>query len=166
MVHKGIAVAVLVVAAVVATGASTTSSRSAGLVNPYIALPQSIGCGDCSICGGGHEFFEDTDYDHPRSGFNHVCFPISCIEDVCGRGNDNNSSEAASSQVETAITRLVQMARAGDVRGVTRLLDQYKERASVNRQRGALQVTAKCSNHIVIAHVPLSSAQLRAIAAH
>ncbi len=162
-------VGVLAVAllAVVSAGAGVSESKAAEVWNPYVATPQAIGCGYCESCpGGGHEFIEDTDQGHPKSGINHVCFIIGCVEGGCNEHHDDAATIATAAAEDRQIAELLRQLNSGNVKAASRLLSAHANRVSLNRSRGAIQVVARCAAKSIIAHVPLTATQLRAASAH
>lgn len=153
-------VGVLAVGVAVLLTAALPMTRPSALTHPYVGPPQSIGCGDCDECAGGHVFYEDTDYAHPRGGFNHNCYPISCVEGPCGATDDASAQVNTLAADEQKLLARLRDVRKGSVRAVSAIRAAYPSRVSVNAERRALQVTARCSGRLVIAHIPLTAVQL------
>jgi hypothetical protein len=160
--------AVLTLGAVmVLAGAGPSRAGHVGLSNPFFTPFESVGCGYCLSCGGGgHEFVEDTDMEHPKGGVDHYCYIIACVEGACGASDDTDNTSSASEAEDAAILRLVKSVRDGSTASVGQLIDGYESRVVVNLEREALQVTARCDGRAVIAHVPLSAAQVHEATSH
>jgi len=152
----------LVVAGVVALGlgARVSEGSSAGFWNPYVESPLLRMCVYCEPCAVGHEFVEDTDLDHPKWGANHGCYITNCNENNCEHSDEDVATKSANVEDDRDIGRLLVDVKAGDLSAVTTLMKDHGDVVTVNRERGAIQVFARCAGKAIVAHVPLNAAQL------
>lgn len=153
----------LILTAVPALFAVTIASLPApphSLHNPYVN-PFQVGCGDCWACEGGHTFDLEPRGDGPKSGFDHGCYPISCVENACGGFDDLSAATNDTESAERELLRAARLVSQGDASALVRLLSQHPDRVSINRGRAALQISASCSSRSIMAHVPLTPRQLR-----
>lgn len=160
-------VMLLLVPCLVISAVAATNRRSVRLTNPFVNFAQDIGCGYCTICSGdGHRFTVDAE-NKPLDGFDHqACYPNECgtgAHPPCGGSDDSETATASKydPKLELALETAAVLARKGDVEAVRELIKLHRDRAVFNAKRGALQIAAPCARQVIIAHVPLTPAQLQ-----
>lgn len=146
----------------VATLATRTPTALAdGLPTAWTLVNASlVACGTCIQCSGGQH----------RNGIGDVVAnPHSwCLGDgsfSCSDGHPPcNDTFATSAIEEESLSELIAAALEGSTEAATTLLTAFPERAELNLERGAVQVTSTCNPLTVVAHIPVSSATLAALA--
>jgi len=116
----------------------------------------AVGCSKCSWCLNGHEAPPGSD----QNGIHDYCIPLA---DCNGHGPC--SPESPIGLLETQVMELVdQFVDSGDEEALYRMLSDFPEKAVLNLERRAVQITG-CDGELV-AHLPLEHSVLdRAVSA-
>ncbi len=148
-------VLVVAIAALVGTSITSPSTEAATLA---VGMPfeEPTYCSNCPNC-----FLSSTKHKAPEGGGLYSGLHSDCIEIMpCGHPYCEQAAAFPSDDPYTEeqyedLRGLVERVLQGEVSAIKTILARYPEKARLNRDRMALQVSA-CSDDAILSHVPLT----------
>ena len=117
---------------------------------------QAFACGKCATCIGGHTN-PYSELDRESEGIHAGCVAVA----GCPHPDCIQSFAPANTTIERALAAV----ETGDREAARTLLRSYPSSVVWNKERGALQLRAACVGDGFVAHIPLTEAQNRYLAA-
>lgn len=133
---------------------SVDSGTSSVLGVPYSGPTQ---CSNCPNC-----FLSSTKHKAPSGGGTFAGLHDDCIEQMpcghpyCGESAANSQKDPYSEEEYQELRNLVDRILDGEESALLTVLARFPEKARINRDRRALQVSA-CSEESLLSHIPLTS---------